>query len=77
MPLRLNYFSLTCSICALAAIILQLLAMECHKLHIVDSPINSQNIGVHYSVIEHSIALLGFLNCLTEERSEAEFFFVV
>ena len=39
MPLRLNSSSLTCSICALAAIILQLVAMECQKLHMVDSPI--------------------------------------
>ena len=39
MPLRLNSSSLTCSICALAAIILQLVAMECRKLHMVDSPI--------------------------------------
>ena len=39
MPLRLNSFSLTCSICAMAAIILQLVAMECQKLHMVDSPI--------------------------------------
>ena len=40
MPLRLNYSSLTCSICALAAIILQFTAMEFPKLHMVDSPIN-------------------------------------
>ena len=39
MPLRLNSVSLTCSICALAAIFLQLVAMECRKLHMVDSPI--------------------------------------
>ena len=39
MPLRLNSSSFTCSICALAAIILQLVAMECQKLHMVDSPI--------------------------------------
>ena len=39
MPLRLKFSSLTCSICALASIILQLVAMECRKLHIVDSPI--------------------------------------
>ena len=39
MPLRFNSSSLTRSICALAAIILQLVAMECQKLHIVDSPI--------------------------------------
>ena len=36
MPLRLNSSSLICSICALAAIILQLAAMEWQKLHIVD-----------------------------------------
>ena len=41
MPLRLNSSSLTCSICALAAIILQLVAMECQKLYMVDSPIDS------------------------------------
>ena len=31
MPLRLNSSSLTCSICVLAAIILQLVAMECQN----------------------------------------------
>ena len=41
MPLRLNSSSLTCSICALPAIILQLVAMECQKLHMVDSPVLS------------------------------------
>ena len=41
MPLRLNSSSLTCSICALAAFILQLVAMENQKLHMVDSPIVS------------------------------------
>ena len=39
MPLRLNSSSLTCLICSLAAIILHLVAMECQKLHMVDSPI--------------------------------------
>ena len=39
MPLRLNSSSLTCSICALAAIIVQLVAMECQKLYMVDSPV--------------------------------------
>ena len=39
MPLRLNSSSLTCSICALAAIILQLVALECRKLNKVDLPI--------------------------------------
>ena len=39
MPLRLNPSSLTCSNCALAAIILQLVAIECQKFHMVDSPI--------------------------------------
>ena len=39
MPLRLNSSKLTCSICALAAIILQLVVMECQKLHMVDSPL--------------------------------------
>ena len=43
MPLRLNSSSLTCSICALTAIILQLVAMECQKLHMVDLPILSFN----------------------------------
>ena len=42
MPLRLNSSSLTCSICALAPIILQLVAMECQKLYMVDSPILKQ-----------------------------------
>ena len=37
IPLRLNSSNLTCSICALAAIILQLVAIECQKLHMVDS----------------------------------------
>ena len=41
MPLRLNSSSLTCSICALAAIILQLVAIECQKLYMVDSPIEN------------------------------------
>ena len=35
--------TLTCSICTLAAIILQLVAMECQKLHMVDSP-TAQNL---------------------------------
>ena len=39
MPLKLNSFSLTCSICALAAMIVQLVAMKCQKLHMVDLPI--------------------------------------
>ena len=39
IPLRLNFSRLSCSICALAAIILQFVAIECQKLHIVDSPI--------------------------------------
>ena len=39
MPLRLNSSNLTCSICTLAAIVLQLVAMECQKPHMVDSPI--------------------------------------
>ena len=41
MPLRLISSSLTYSICALAAIILQMVAMECQKLHMVDSSITS------------------------------------
>ena len=41
MSLRLNSSNLTCSICSLAAIILQLVAMESQKLHMVDSPIGS------------------------------------
>ena len=68
MPLRLNSSSLTCSICALAAIILQLVSMECQKLHMVDSPIESFD--------KHSILLLlpfffykNRLN-LTEENKE-------
>ena len=39
MPLSLNSSSFTCSIRALAAIILQLVAMECQKLHMADLPI--------------------------------------
>ena len=42
-PLRLNSSSLTCSICAPVAIILQLVAMECQKLHMADSPILDMN----------------------------------
>ena len=38
MPLRLNSSSLTCSICTLAAIILQLVAIECQNLHVMDLP---------------------------------------
>ena len=38
MPLRLNSSSLACSICTLAAIILQLVATVCQKLHMVDLP---------------------------------------
>ena len=45
MPLRLNSSSLTGSICALTAIILQLVTMECQKLHMVDSLIGSQFIS--------------------------------
>ena len=43
LPLRLNSSSITCSICALAAIILQLVAMECQKLDMVDSSVVSMN----------------------------------
>ena len=43
-PLRLKPSSLTCSICALAAIIPQLVAMECQKLHMVDSPCQLANL---------------------------------
>ena len=39
IPLRLNSSNLTCSVCALAAIILQLVAMECQKRHMMDSSI--------------------------------------
>ena len=39
MPLRLNSSGLIYSICILAAIILYLVAMECQKLDMVDSPI--------------------------------------
>ena len=39
MPLRLNSSSLTCSICALATIILTLVDMECQKLHMGDWPV--------------------------------------
>ena len=42
MPLSLNSSSLTCSICTLAAIIRHLVAMECQKLHMVDTPIFSR-----------------------------------
>ena len=44
MPLRLSSSSLTCSICALAAIILQLVAMECQKFHMVDSPVTLEKV---------------------------------
>ena len=39
MLLRFNSSSLTCSNCALAAIIPQLVAIECQKFHMVDSAI--------------------------------------
>ena len=39
MHLTLNSSSVTCSICALGVIILQLVAIECQKLHIVESPV--------------------------------------
>ena len=39
LPLRLNSSSVSCSICALAVIILQLVAIETQKLHMVDWPI--------------------------------------
>ena len=45
MSLRFNSSSLTCFICALAAIILQFVAMECRKLHMVDSPIGTRLFG--------------------------------
>ena len=43
MSLRLQSSSLTCSISALGLIILQLVAMECRKLHMVDSPIGGKH----------------------------------
>ena len=46
LPLRLNYSSLTCSICALASIILQLIAMECQKLYMVDSPMSNRFLSI-------------------------------
>ena len=39
MPLTLKSSSLTCFDFTVAAIILQLVAMECGKLHMVDSPV--------------------------------------
>ena len=48
MPLKLNSSSLTCSICALAAIILQLVAMKCQELQMVDSSIERDRNRNHY-----------------------------
>ena len=44
MPFRLNSSSLTCSICAMAVIIRQAVAMECQNLHMADSPIVSKEL---------------------------------
>ena len=73
MPLRLNSFSLTCSICALAAIILQLDAMECQKFHIVDSPIRylpfyQESCTFYHSTFFNEVALL-FQAPITEGKS--------
>ena len=59
MPLRLNSSSLTSSICALAVIIFQVVAMECQKLHTVDSPIvtSSWNTIYQFSRITFEILL--------------------
>ena len=54
MPLRLNSSTLTCFVCALAAIILQFVAMESQKLHMVDSPMS-----IRLSMFESCIALIG------------------
>ena len=52
MPLSLNSSSLTCSICALASIILQSVATECQKLHMVDSPIEKRFLLIlHYRIL--------------------------
>ena len=56
-PLRLNSSSLTCSICALAAIILQLVATECQKLHMVDSSIAYSLTRTLSAGYEHNQAL--------------------
>ena len=45
MTSKLNSYSLICSICALAAIILQLVTMESQKLHIVDWSIGYFSLG--------------------------------
>ena len=65
MPLRLNSSSLICSICALAAIILQLVATECQTLHMVDSPITDFTYDVSFSFFvsknrKLTVALLKF-----------------
>ena len=56
IPLRLNSSSLTCSICALAAIILQLVAMGCQKLHMVDSPIAIFTMAVNFAMLHHDVS---------------------
>ena len=58
MPLRLNSSNLTCSICALAAIVLQLVAMECQKPHMVDSPIHDHPFIVRISYSANFIMIL-------------------
>ena len=82
MPLRLNSSSLTCSICALAAIILiilQWVAMECQKFHTVDSliehgmtPIRSQTpqkSQLHLVLLYGSLKLIDVILCYITEQS--------
>ena len=63
IPLQLNFSSFTCSVCALAAIILQLVAMECQKLHMVDSPEEIFSILNSYDL--HSLVLAKMLSVLS------------
>ena len=69
MPFRLNFSSLTCSICALAAIILQLVATKWQKLHMVDSPIEAESISTHVNIlkcVECQLDIAG--NCIIKQK---------
>ena len=68
MPLRLNSTSLTCSICALAAIILQLVAMECQKLHVVDSPVAIIRLELdELESILHNFVIMEYMKLVAHE----------
>ena len=73
MPLRLNSSSLTSSICALAAIRLQFVAMECQNLHMADSPLSCtyQSFTVDYNPSFQGVKFL--YDCVTGRRIEESF----